>query len=286
MPKAVEKLAEKVTALSQSADVQRLVEKVQERQLSLFDVVSWPDSMRAIPNDLARCAVFTVRNKSVPRVACTQLPVFHYNRDVTMLFTGTELRAFDDELVWLQVMEYVKRQPLGDLVQFSFYRMCIDLDWPKNGQNYKRIEQSLSRLFAAAIQITSERLGRLESVKFLNEFRMEGRNTARPVCVVQVDPRILLLFAGDYYTSVTWEKYRTLSPTARRLFDYLASHRAPHPLPLMVFQKICGSSSSRMKKWREQCRDACAELVATGLVDAARVTSDDRIECRRKPVIE
>lgn len=279
--KAVQQLAEKVADLTSSAEVRKIVQQAQDKQLSLFDVAAWPDSMRGMPNDFARCSLFTVRNKTVARVACTQLEVFHYNRDVTMLYTGTELRAHDDELVWLQVMEYAKRQPVGTPVEFSMYRICLDLGWSKNGQNYKRIEQCLSRLYAAGVQVTSDRLGRLESIKMLDEFRMEGRNTAKPLCIIQIDPRLLLLFAGDYYTRVAWEKYRFLSPTARRLYDYLASHRNPNPLPLLAFQNICGSNSTRLKKWREQCREACAELVNAGLVEKAHVTDDNKIACQR-----
>ncbi|MCV5427658.1 plasmid replication initiator TrfA, partial [Escherichia coli] len=37
-----------------------------EKQLTLFDIAPWPDSMRALPNDYARSALFTVKNKRQP----------------------------------------------------------------------------------------------------------------------------------------------------------------------------------------------------------------------------
>lgn len=38
-------------------------EELRQAQLSLFDLAPWDDDMRAMPNDYARSALFTVRNK-------------------------------------------------------------------------------------------------------------------------------------------------------------------------------------------------------------------------------
>ena len=75
-----------------------------KEQLSLFDVAPWPDSMRAIPNDYARSALFTVKNKRQPRESYQRKEIYHVNKDVRITYTGLELRADDDELVWQQVL--------------------------------------------------------------------------------------------------------------------------------------------------------------------------------------
>jgi TrfA protein. len=38
-------------------------DELRQSQLSLFDLAPWDDDMRAMPNDYARSALFTVRNK-------------------------------------------------------------------------------------------------------------------------------------------------------------------------------------------------------------------------------
>ena len=89
-------------------------EELRQAQLSLFDLAPWDDDMRAMPNDYARSALFTVRNKRKKREACDNKAIYHVNKDVSINYTGIELRAEDDELVWQQILEYAKNSPLGE----------------------------------------------------------------------------------------------------------------------------------------------------------------------------
>jgi hypothetical protein len=52
------------------------------------------------------------------------------------------------------------------------------------------------------------------------------------------------------------------------MFDYFATHKEPYPLKLETFRLMCGSDSTRAKKWREQVGEACDELRENGLVEA------------------
>ena len=238
----------------------------QGAQRSLFDVAPWADNLRALPNDVARMALFTTRNKRVPRAPMQNAAIFHINKDVDVRFTGIELRAEDDELVWQQVLEYAKRTPLGEPVTFSLYQICTDVGWSINGRYYKKVEECLTRLQASALQISSQRLGRLESLSLISRFRVVERGRSGSVCQVYMDEEIVILFAGDHYTKFVWVTYRELSPTARRLYDYCGSHKQPYPLTLAKFRLMCGSESARDNKWREQTRKVCAELTESGLV--------------------
>ena len=153
--------------------------------------------------------------------------------------------ADDDELVWQQVLEYAKRTPIGEPITFTFYELCQDLGWSINGRYYTKAEECLSRLQATAMDFTSDRVGHLESVSLLHRFRVLDRGKKTSRCQVLIDEEIVVLFAGDHYTKFIWEKYRKLSPTARRMFDYFSSHREPYPLKLETFRLMCGSDSTR-----------------------------------------
>jgi hypothetical protein len=148
---ASDDLADKVNQAKQTALLKQSKQKIKEHQLSLFDLAPWPDSMRAIPNDLARTALFTTRNKRVPRAALQNTVIFHVNKDVSVTYTGVELRAEDDELVWQQVLEYAKRTALGEPVSFTFYELCRDLDWSINTFYYRKAAECLSRLQATSL---------------------------------------------------------------------------------------------------------------------------------------
>ena len=277
---ATGELAEQVSQAKQAALLKHTKQQIKDMQLSLFDLAPWPDHMRAMPNDFGRSAIFTTRNKKVPRAALQREPIYHISKDVEITFTGIELRADSDELVFAQVLEYAKRTPLGEPVTFTFYEICQDLGWSINGRYYKQAEDCLSRLQASAMQFSSQRLGRLESVSLIRRFRILDRGKRTSRCQVEIDTEMVVLFAGDHYTKFVWEKYRKLSPTARRMFDYFATHKEPYPLKLETFRLMCGSDSTRVKKWREQVSEACDELRENGLVDSAWI-NDDLVHCKR-----
>ena len=121
---AGEDLAKQVSEAKQAALLKHTKQQIKEMQLSLFDIAPWPDTMRAMPNDTARSALFTTRNKKIPREALQNKVIFHVNKDVKITYTGVELRADDDELVWQQVLEYAKRTPIGEPITFTFYELC------------------------------------------------------------------------------------------------------------------------------------------------------------------
>jgi hypothetical protein len=273
-------LAANVDEAKQAALLKQTKQQIKDLQLSLFDIAPWADNMRALPNDYARSALFTVRNKRTPRAALQGHPIFHVNKDVTITYTGVELRAEDDELVWEQVLDYAKRTPLGEPISFTFYELCQDLGWSINGRYYDKAEECLSRLQASAMQFASKRIGRLESLSLIRRFRVLDRGSKRSRCQVMIDEEMVILFAGEHYSKFIWEKYRKLSPTARRMFDYFASHQEPYPMKLETFRLMCGSESTRLNKWREQVGNACGELHQSGLVEHAWVAKD-LVHCKR-----
>ncbi|HCU0050486.1 TPA: replication initiator protein A [Proteus mirabilis] len=269
--------------LKQAAQAQRkktIEEKNTQKQLTLFDIAPWPDSMRALPNDYARSALFTVKNKRQPREALQKKEIYHINKDVRITYTGLELRADDDELVWQQVLEYAKRKPMGEPITFTFYELCQDLGWSYNGRYISKAEECLTRLQATAMQFISDRVGQLESVSLIGRFRVIERGTRQSRCEVMIDKEMVLLFAGDHYSKFIWEKYRKLSPTARRLFDYFSSHRDPYPMKLETFRLMCGSETSASRKWKQQVSKACDELNESGLVYNAFVNGAS-VGCQR-----
>jgi hypothetical protein len=278
---AVANLADQAHQLEQAAMLKATKAQIKELQLSLFDLAPWADDMRAMPNDLARAALFTVRNKRTPRVARQAHSIFVLSKGVEITYTGIELRADDDELVWQQVLEYAKRVPVGSPATFTFYELCKDLGWSINGRYYDKAEECLSRLQATALQFISGRIGRLESVSLIHRFRVLDRGKKNSRCQVEIDEEMVVLFAGKYYSKFEWEKYRSLSPTARRMFDYFVSHSEPFPMKLESFRLMCGSDSDRVKKWTEQTNKACDELNESGLVKKSWVAGD-LIYCERR----
>ena len=134
------------------------------------------------------------KNKRQPREALQKKEIYHINKDIRITYTGLELRADDDELVWQQVLEYAKRKPIGAPITFSFYELCQDLGWSYNGRYIEKAEECLTRLQATAMQFISDRIGQLDSVSLIGRFKVLDRGKRSSQCEVIIDKEMILLF--------------------------------------------------------------------------------------------
>lgn len=138
----------------------------------------WSDDVRSQPNEVCRAALFTVR-RAKKRDSYVDSPLFMLG-DGRITFTGIELRAENDELVWLQILHYAKDYPLGSWVEFTPYQLCIDIGWTPGGPNYKILRECLLRLKATALTIESKRLREGLALSLLGDFKWKDE-TGKPL---------------------------------------------------------------------------------------------------------
>lgn len=250
----------------------------------IFPQVGERSDLRHIPNDYARSSLFTARNKREPRKTLMHEKLFHYNENISILYTGIELRAEDDEIVWLQILSYGQNVPMGEPFEFSIKDLVRDVSWSKSGRNYSRVRECLSRLKANEIlALNTKAYGKSGAVSLIQNYTAVNDAEGSPTQYrVWIDPSLIVLFAGNTFTSHAWEAYRDLSPVARRMADYIESHQHPYPLGLEKFRKICGSTDSSATSWRQTVKKACAEIQRSKIAAAAFVSKDDQICCVRK----
>jgi hypothetical protein len=252
-------------------------------QLDLFESIAERNDLRHIPNDYARSSLFTARNKREPRKSLIHEKLFHYNEFVSILYTGIELRAEDDEIVWLQILNYGKAVPLGNPFEFSVKDLVLDVNWSKNGRNYDRVRECISRLMAnSVLALNSKAYGKSGAISLIQNFTAVNDDEGKPTQYrVWIDQNLILLFAGNTFTSHKWEVYRDLSPVARRLADYIESHQHPYPLSLEKFRLMCGSTDTKTFSWRRTVKRACTEVQTVGVAGTAFLAKDDKICCSR-----
>jgi len=252
-------------------------------QLNLIfpETIGDRNDLRHIPNDYARSSLFTARNKSEPRKTLVREKLFHYNDHVSILYTGIELRAEDDEIVWLQILSYGQRVVLGEPFEFSVKDLVRDVAWSKNGRNYDRARECISRLKAnEVLALNSKAYGKSGAISLIQNYTAVNDEEGKPTQYrLWIDPNLIVLFAGNNFTSHSWLIYRNLSPVARRLADYVESHKHPFPLSLVKFWQICGSSDASTTSWRQTVKRACLEIQEAKVVKAARLNSEDQICC-------
>jgi len=245
------------------------------------EIIGNRTDLRHIPNDYCRSSLFTARNNNQPRKNLLRNRLFHLH-DVEILYTGSELRAVDDELVWMQLVHYAKDTDFGSTFEFDLTDLLRDLNWPRSGDGYSRLRECISRLRATEILITNKKAyGVSGSFSLIEYDSLNDNNGDQMTYFVRMNRKIMLLFAGNLFTSHNWEIYKKLSPATRRLADYVNSHRTPLPLSVSNFANLCGieiKSPTRTRQWAKQ---KCEELKKIGIVEDIFVENDS-IHFRRR----
>ena len=247
-------------------------------------IVAERADLRHIPNDYARSSLFTARNKTQPRRTLMHEKLFHYNEFVSLLYTGIELRAESDEIVWLQILNYGQSVPFGEPFQFSIKDLVKDVNWARNGRNYDRARECISRLKANEIlALNTKAYGTSGAISLIQNYSTANDSDGKPTKYnVWIDPNLIVLFAGNNFSSHRWKIYRDLSPVARRLTDYIESHKCPYALSLEKFRQMCGSIDSSVTSWRQTVKRACAEVQEAQIALIATLNKNDQIHCVRE----
>ena len=259
------------------------IKPAEQFQLDLIfpGIIGSRDDLRHIPNDYARSSIFTARNKREPRRTYMHERLFHYNEHVSILYTGIELRAEDDEVVWLQILNYGRSVALGEPFDFSIKDLVAEIGWHKNGRYYDKARECISRLKAnEVLALNSKAYGKSGAISLIQNYTAINDEGGKPTHYrVWIDPNLIVMFAGNTFTSHTWEVYRDLSPVARRLADYIESHKHPFPLSMEKFREMCGSTNTTARSWRQTVKQACAEIQAAKIAKVAFLSEDDKIRC-------
>lgn len=251
----------------------------------LFPDTLFHGSHRVIPNDFARCSLFTTRHPKEARLTFTQHEIFHTSNNVSILYTGQELRALDDELIWMQLVYYCTKSPLGNYVTFKIRDLLKDIGWSTTGFYYHRVRESLSRMKATEILIKNKKqFGLSAGISLINNYiALDETGSKEPTTYsISIDKNIIILFAGNTFTNVPWEKYKKLSTTTRRLADWIFSHKYPNPMDINIFLQLCGSNrvNSPSKTQIQAAKRCCKELLEFEMVKDAFVNKGKIIVTR------
>ena len=233
----------------------------------------WPDSQRALPNEILRSALFTCRNRRQPRMFMKDEEIAVIG-DGQVIYRGEELRQ-DDELVWMHLMHLMKKLPLGECVEFTPYAFVKALGWPIKGQNYERLRISLSRMQATALRIQSRRLNCFISISLIQKFLSRNdRDESLHRWQVWVGKEMQLLFDEEFLTRVAWETRRSLPDgITSKLFGYWASHRKPYPVKIETLSKLCGSGMLP-KHFKAELKKALQQLKRIGFLENWEINDD------------
>lgn len=230
------------------------VEKGQEVQLPL-----WPESARAIPNSFLRSALFSVGAKNEERQYINGEDFTALN-GIKVRYKGERLDQ-DDLDVWQHVVQIVRQQKLGSKCRFRFSNLLKVAGLTDTGKNRIALQTRIERLVANAMTVKQ---GHYTYIGSLIRFAAHDEGTKE--WVIELDEKLLPLFASDQFTQVQWAVRKALGKRqlAKWLHGFYSSHKKPYPLKIDTLYKLCGSRTGNKAKFAQMLREA---------LDAIRVAS-------------
>jgi hypothetical protein len=229
---------------------------------------AWPETLRCVPNEILRSALFNARNRNVERVYLQQQEIaVLFNGRIT--FTGWELRQ-DDETVWLQLIHLARQVSPSAPVEFTPKRFCEAVRWSVCEKSYVRLRDCLTRMQANSLGVYSDRLSAGVSLSMIPKFEWQdmAQKSLRKYRV-QVAPELVALFDGGHFSRLEWQQRLALPVgIATWLHGYFSTHKEPFPVKLATIQAGCGISVESPKKLRDLVAEALSELVKVGFLES------------------
>ena len=239
----------------------------------------WGDELRCMPNELLRSALFNAKNRNQARRYLENAEIAVIGESVRIVYTGKELRQ-TDELVWLQLIHLAQCVPLGCPIEFTAYSMVQSLRLTQSKpsqQHVERLLDSLRRMQASSLLISSRRLGRTVSLSMIPKFEWEdmATSTRLPKWRAWIAPELVELFGNMHFTRVEWTQ-RLALPTglATWMHGYFSSHRDPYPVKLSTLQAGAGCTTESLSRFRQLVAKALNELREVGFLKHAEIRGE------------
>lgn len=271
-----------------SATLQRLEETLQKKKPSIMpkrvstitkgkaaEIIQlplWSETRRGIPNDLVRGALFTVGNCRSERAFRKNIKIATLS-GVDVSYTGEELRQ-DDEDVFLQLVHLARLVPLGGSIEFTAHSLLKSLEWATNKPSYDRLKNTIQRLTATGLEISSDTGGYSGSLIRDFTWKEEDGSSSRK-WKVRLEPRIVSLFGHVKYSQIIWEKRLQLGNLAKWLHSFYYSHANPYPMKVETIHLLCGSTTKSRAKFRQLLKKSLAELIEIGFLKDGFIKKED-----------
>lgn len=243
----------------------------------------WPDYVRSMPNEIVRSALFTARHKTQPRQYCKNAEIAVIG-DGAITYTGEELRQYD-ETVWLQLIDLARKMPPGQPVEIVAKHFCEAVKWPLKSDSYDRLRESLTRMQATSLTVTSARLKAGVSMSMIPRFEFKDPETGQKLrrWRITVAPELVKLFGDVHYTWIEWQQRLALPVgIATWLHGFLSSHKEPRPIPIAEIVRGAALLDKDMDDIRKNLRRALEALKKEGFLTSYKLLKEHLV-VERKP---
>jgi hypothetical protein len=247
----------------------------------------WPAELRTCPSCVLRSALFGVVRRG--RRSYLERQIIAAWANTTIRYSGMRLDQADLD-VWLAALHITRESGLGAQVRTSIGAMLKAMGRTQDGRAYEDFNNTIVRLTGCVVEITANR--KTYGGSLIESFERD-EDTGR--YVLYLNPRLVVLFEDEAFALIDWEQRHGLRrDLSKWLHGYILSHKAaprePHRIGLEKLRDLCGSETGELKKFRQQIREAMAELQEASIVTRWKITSGDALEFvrpqRKRRIVE
>jgi hypothetical protein len=245
----------------------------------------WTEPKRGIPNDLARCALFTCTNPSEPRAEYRNELLVSV-RGFELTYSGVELRQ-DDLDLWLQIAHMARPKGGGRFheVEITSYGLLMAMGKTDGQKNYTTQRESIDRLNRAHITVVrDERKGFQGHLLAWVNWADQPGGKDRRAWRLTLHEDAINLFRPDGFTLLDWQLRKELKPLEKWVHAFYSTHREPVPYSVKTLLELCGSKSRVLYSFRAKLKKAMEELRAREFLLSWEIDpATDAVHVRRNP---
>lgn len=222
----------------------------------------WDDDYRGVPNSIVRGGLFTASLTPKRRDIRDEKIASLSNYEV--LYRGEELRQ-NDLSVWLAIVNLGRGRPLGDVIQFTGYRLIKDLKWRMHTESYQLIKDSIERLKFTSVKLSMLDKRSQYAGSLIRDYSFEDIDERGNTCwMVRLEETIAKLFLSDTTTLIEWEERCKINKRAALtlwLHTFYVTHTDPIPYHISKLHELSKSDDKRLSNFRARVRIALETLV-------------------------
>lgn len=221
----------------------------------------WAENVRGVPNSTLRCSLFAAIQSRYAKYLSDKVLVDSDKLKVT--YKGEQLTQFDLD-IWEYALHISRKQCLGHKIYTSERAFLKGIGRHTGKSQHQQLNRCFDRLIACRLHIIMEN-GDEYKGSFIQEWAKE-ESTGR--MFLEINPRIARLFDAGH-TYIQWEERQKIGskPLCLWLHGYLATHAKWYPHKLETLQRLSGSGTKELWKFKQNLEVALKHLKEKELIE-------------------
>ena len=225
-----------------------------EQETIAAGLPEWPEKARGIPNGALRSSLFGAIRKG-PRKFLKRTQLQSVN-GLTIVFNGPRLSQSDLD-VWEHCLHLARINGTGCRIRFTAYSFLKAIGRNTGKSDREWLKGVLLDLASSVVEINDSKRA------YFGPLIHHGiRDDETGEYVIEVNPRVALLYGADGWTQIEWAQRQALrrQPLAQWLHGFYSTHAEPYPYKVETLRRLAGSENEHLFSFRQELRTAMSKV--------------------------